>query len=197
MSKLFHEEELQKNTLSQMNELLEANFRHLRDLARSIESRLSHDSAEDRRIMNELAGMFSVTVVATYEGIVRETLIDYAGRFHQKYQSHVESDFSKMNARISLDNLKGYSKKFGLQEWVDPSSPQKEFTVFHKLYQEQRMIVERRFRKDMQQSYTNLFRWRHDYAHERSTSATFRDVYESHRVAQYVIRSFVKAFAQG
>ena len=46
-------------------------------------------------------------------------------------------------------------------------------------------------------SYKNLFDWRNAYAHDRATNATFNDVYESHRVAQYVIRTFIKAFDKG
>jgi hypothetical protein len=179
-----------------MHEFVDANFKHIRDLARSIDSRLNENTPIDRQIRSELSGMFAVTIVATYESIVRETLIDYAGRFHPKYQSHVMGDFSKMNARISLDNLKDYSKQFGLSPWRDADAP-KQATIFHQLLRDQRAVVERRFRKDLSTSYSSLFRWRNDYAHERSASTTFGEVYEAHRVGQYVIRTFVKAFSQG
>lgn len=177
-----------------MNESVEESFRHIRELAKSIDHRLDHANATDRRIRNELAGMFSVTIVATYEGIVRESLIEYAGQFHPKYQAHVEGDFAKMNARISVENLKNYSFQFGLPECRDPARPQKRQTRFHKILDERRLVVERRFRKDLLGSYQNLFRWRNDYAHERTATTTFGEVYEAHRVAQYVIRSFVAAF---
>lgn len=181
-----------------MNEVVESNFRHIRELARSIDARLDHDNATDRRIRNELAGMFAVTIVATYESIVRETLVEYAGRFHPKYQAHVEGDFAKMNAKISLDNLKSYSNQFGLSPWREAGAPKNgSGTTFHKLLKEKREIVERRFRKDLAQSYSNLFRWRNDYAHERSATTTFSEVYEAHRVGQYVVRTFVKAFEKG
>ncbi|MEW9922495.1 HEPN domain-containing protein [Marimonas sp. MJW-29] len=179
-----------------MDETVEANFKHIRDLARNIDERLNQDSAIDRRIRSELAGMFAVTIVATYESIVKETLIEYAGNFHPKYQFHVEGDFAKMNAKISLDNLKSYSRQFGLNSWTEPEAP-KNATIFHKLLSERKRVVERRFRKDLSQSYSNLFRWRNDYAHERTAATTFNEVYEAHRVAQYVIRTFVKAFDQG
>jgi len=179
-----------------MHEIVNSNFKHIRDLARSIDSRLNQDTAVDRKIRNELAGMFAVTIVATYESIVKETLIDYAGRFHPKYQSHVENDFKKMNAKITLDNLKKYSDQFGLTPWTEPNTP-KNATTFHRLLIENRVLVERRFRMDVAASYGNLFRWRNDYAHERSAATTFGEVYRAHRVAQYVIRTFVKAFEQG
>jgi len=177
-----------------MIELVNSNFKHIRELANDIDNRLSQSNAADRKIRSELAGMFAVTIVATYESIVKETLIDYAGKFHQKYQAHVENDFSKLNARISLADLKNYSKKFGLPAWAEPGAPKKNKTVFHKMLNEKRKVVERRFRKDLVKSYSNLFMWRNDYAHERSANTTFDEVYESHRVAQYVIRTFVKSF---
>lgn len=176
-----------------MNELVRENFAHLRRLSSSINARLNSDSADDRVIRNELAGMFAVTIVATYEGIVKATLIDYAERIHPKYGSHVENDFEKLNARISVDDLKKYSMMFGLPRWEAPQAKPKN-TVFDGKLAETRPIVERRFRRDMMGSYKNLFIWRNAYAHERSTSATLSDVYDSHRVAQYVIRSFVEAF---
>lgn len=178
-----------------MRDIVDDHFKHLRDLARSIDQRLGEDTADDRRIRSELSGMFAVTVVATYESIVKETLIEYAGRYHAKYRSHVEGDFAKMNTKISLDDLRSYSRQFGLDPWTGDGAP-KNATTFHRMLAERRKVVERRFRRDLGQSYSNLFRWRNDYAHERSATTTFGDVYDSHRVAQYVIRTFVDAFAE-
>ncbi|WP_106358384.1 HEPN domain-containing protein [Yoonia maritima] len=140
--------------------------------------------------------MFAVTIVATYEGIVKSTLMEYASKVHPKYLKYVEGDFHKSNARISGDDLKAYSVRFGLSRWEHAEAP-KNATTYHRIIAERRPVVERRFRKDMMGSYTNLFQWRNAYAHERSTSATLLDVYESHRVAQYVVGSFVKAFEEG
>jgi hypothetical protein len=179
-----------------MNETIDENFRHIRTLAADIDGKLTGTSVAEQRLRNELAGMFAVTIAATYEGIVRETLICYAGAFHPKYRNHVEKDFEKLNAKISLDDLAFYSRRFGLAEWTG-HKVKKNKTTFHKLLDEKRIKVERRFRADMLLSYENIFTWRHAYAHERKLSATFRDVYEAHRVAQYVIRSFVKAFEIG
>ena len=74
---------------------------------------------------------------------------------------------------------------------------EKNSTTFHRVLSEKRLVVERRFRADLIGSYENIFTWRNAYAHERTTTATFSDVYEAHRVAQYVVRSFVKAFEVG
>jgi len=176
-----------------MNESLEENFRHIRTLAEDIEARLNGTSTADQRLKNELAGMFAVTIVATYEAIVKETLISYAGTIHNKYREHIEKDFKRLNARISIDDLYKYSHHFGLTDWAGIGA-KKNATIFHKMIIEKKKIVERRFRSDLLVNYKNLFIWRNSYAHERATSATFNDVYNSHRVAQYVIRTFVKAF---
>lgn len=179
-----------------MNDLLTENFSHLRQLSRNIDARLNSDTATDRVIRNELAGMFAVTIVATYEGIVKTTLMDYASRVHPKYFKYVEKDFQKSNARISGNDLKEHSIRFGLSSWEHPNAP-KNATTYHRIIAERRPVVERRFRKDMMGSYTSLFQWRNAYAHERSTTATLLDVYEAHRVAQYVVASFVRAFEEG
>ena len=179
-----------------MNDTVEENFRHIRNLARDIENLLIGESTSQQQLSNEFAGMFAVTIAATYEGIIKETLIVYASTFHQKYKDHIEKDFGRLNAKISVDDLRGYSRRFGLSEWAGDGI-KKHSTIFHKILGETQLRVERRFRKDLITSYANLFTWRNAYAHERSTSATFKDVYEAHRVAQYVIRSFVKAFEIG
>lgn len=179
-----------------MNDIVDENFRHIRTLARDIDARLNGSSTAEQRLLNELAGMFAVTVAATYEGIIKETLVAYAGTFHPKYRDHIEKDFEKLNAKISINDLRGYSRRFGLTEWTG-RGVKKNSTTFHRILDEKKEVVERRFRVDLIASYENLFTWRNSYAHERATSATFRDVYESHRVAQYVVRSFVKAFEVG
>lgn len=179
-----------------MNDVVEENFRHIRNLAKDIEKLLDGESIAEQRLSNEFAGMFAVTIAATYEGIVKETLIAYAATFHPKYKDHIEKDFDRLNAKISVDDLRSYSLRFGLSEWSGIGI-KKNSTTFHKTLGQTKAVVERRFRKDLLISYKNLFTWRNAYAHERSTTATFRDVYEAHRVAQYVIRSFVRSFEIG
>jgi hypothetical protein len=179
-----------------MNEMVEENFRHIRILSKDIRNLLSVESTNEQRLGNEFAGMFSVTIAATYEGIVKETMISYAAKFHDKYKDHIKKEYDRINSKISIHDLKSYSVRFGLTEYTG-IGVKKNQTIFHKKLDEIKIIVERRFRKDLITSYENLFIWRHSYAHERSCTATLRDVYEAHRVAQYVIRSFVKAFEDG
>lgn len=179
-----------------MSEFLDDNFNHIRNLANDIDTRLSGVSTGEQRLRNELAGMFAVTIAATYEGIVKETLISYAAKVHPKYLDYIEKDLKQTNARISVDDLRAYSIRFGLTEWSGLGA-KKDSTTFHRVLNERKLTVERRFRADLIVSYTNLFRWRNAYAHQRTTTATIKDVYEAHRIAQYVIRSFVKAFELG
>jgi hypothetical protein len=193
---LFREKSLLTNCSLIMANIVDENFNHIRSLARDIEERLSGTSSAEQRLRNELAGMFAVTIAASYEGIIKETLISYASNFHTKYQNHVEKDFEKLNARITLADLISYSRRFGLTPWTG-HKVKKNYTTFHKVLFEKRDVVERRFRADLFRSYENIFMWRNSYAHERTTTATFSDVFEAHRVGQYVIRSFVTAFEAG
>lgn len=101
-----------------MNDIVDGSFLHIRSLARDIEERLGGTSTAEQRLRNELAGMFAVTIAASYEGIVKDTLILYASKFHSKYRDHIEKDFEKLNARISIDDLRMYSRRFGLSEWL-------------------------------------------------------------------------------
>lgn len=179
-----------------MSEKVRESFSHLRGLAGDIEEQISGPMARNRKLRNELAGMFAVTISATYEGIVKQTLIDYASTIHPKYKIYVEEEFAKLNARISIDDLKSYPRKFGLAEWTGKNA-KKNSTTFHKVLDEIRPNVERRFRADLLSSYSNIQAWRNAYAHEGSAIVTFRDVYESHRVGKYVIFAFSKAFGLG
>ena len=179
-----------------MNEMIRERFHHLRGLAWDIRAHLAGPQVKDQKLQNELSGMFAVTVSATYEGIVKQTLVDYAAGIHSKYKTHVENEFENFNAKITLDDLKSYSRKFGLSEWTG-HQVKKNSTTFHKILEEIRPTVERRFRADPLLSYKNIHTWRNAYAHEGFTIATFKDVFDSHRVGQYVIVAFSNAFKIG
>lgn len=178
-----------------IDKILES-FSHLKGLAGDIEAQISGSMVGDRKLKGEIAGMFAVTVSATYEGIIRQTLIDYAAGVHPKYKTHVEKDFENFNAKITIDDLKSYSRKFGLSEWKG-HQVKKNSTTFHKVLEDIRPKVERRFRSDLLSSYRNIHTWRNAYAHEGSIIATFNDVYDSHRVGKYVVLAFAKAFSIG
>ncbi len=176
-----------------MSDVLNEGFHHIRNLKRDFDRRFDTASTSDEALLNEIAGMFAVTIVATYEGVVKNTLISYADRCHSDYGNFIAMDFEKSNARVKIEHLKGYAKKFGIRAWHPPKAS-KVSTIFDEQLRNTRTVVERRFRRDMSQSYQNLFDWRNDYAHERKSTATLEDVYRSHQVGQYVVRTFVKTF---
>ena len=191
-----HEEALRNKCYLDMSNTLDENFQHIRNLACDIDKKLNGTSSSDQRLRNEIAGMFAVTIAASYEGIVKETLVEYAGRFHQKYRDHVQKDFQRLNAKISVKDLKDYSRNFGLDRW-EGHRAKKNSTTFHRILEDKQVKVAQRFGTDLITNYENIFAWRNAYAHERASTATFSDVYRAHRVAQYVVRSFVAAFDLG
>ena len=191
-----HEEALQTKCYLAMSNTLDENFQHIRNLACDIDKKLNGTSSSEQRLKNEIAGMFAVTIAASYEGIVKETLVEYAGKFHKKHRDHIQKDFQRLNAKISVTDLKDYSRNFGLEKW-EGHRAKKNSTTFHRILEDRKVKVERRFGTDLITNYENIFTWRNAYAHERNTTATFSDVYKAHRVAQYVVRSFVTAFDLG
>jgi hypothetical protein len=175
-----------------MNDLINENLVHLRELKRDFASRIDGSSNGDERLLNELAGMFAVTVVASYEGIVKETLISHAGRVHVKYEHFIQNEFGQMNSRITINDLKRYSNKFGLDRASDTGKAGQ--TIFHEAIRKRTPVIEKRYRTAFEKSYEKLFSWRNQYAHQRAAVATLDEVYNSHRVAKHVIIEFARSF---
>ncbi|MCY4259984.1 MAG: HEPN domain-containing protein [Rhodobacteraceae bacterium] len=178
-----------------MNTFLVQNFQHIRSLAQEMENIVSTAGSTTGTLQNELAGMFAVTIVATYESIVRDTLIAFAGCHHPKFEKYIENEFSRMNSRIAIDDLYRYSRSFGLAGWTDPGTGRRS-TIFHRLLNEQQSRIENRLRKDMKKCCKNLFDWRNDYAHNRTSKPTLGDICGSRRAAKYVIKAFSDAFEE-
>ncbi len=54
-----------------MSEAIDENFAHIRRLARDIANKFGNATTPEQILRNELAGMFAVTVAATYESLTR------------------------------------------------------------------------------------------------------------------------------
>ncbi len=179
-----------------MRDSLHENFLHIRSLAKEIDKYVIHANGVYAHLETNIAGMLAVSIVATYEDIVRSTLIEYAERNHPKFHTYVSIDFERMNSKINLSDLHHYSRKFGLSPWESEGS-QKDLTTFQKLLHFRKPDIERRLNRDLYMSYNNLFKWRIAYAHRRFSMATLKEVYTTHHVAKHVIKAFVDAFEQG
>ncbi|MBN8900151.1 MAG: hypothetical protein J0H57_03885, partial [Rhodospirillales bacterium] len=60
----------------------------------------------------DLAGLLVVSIVATYESCVKETLTGFAGRHHAQFGTFAQNHFGRLNSRISLSDLYGYARTF-------------------------------------------------------------------------------------
>ena len=158
-----------------MSEISKESFAHLRKLYNDINAQVPDGNLINQRLRNEIAGMFSVTIFATYEGVVKETLISYASKFHLKYQNHVERDYARMNSKITIGDLYSLSKTFGLPESTEKST-KKDSTLFHQELNKNKIFIEQRFRTQLIKNYENIFQWRNAYAHQRDSLVTLRNV---------------------
>ena len=42
-------------------------------------------------------------------------------KFHPKFENYIRLEFEKSNAKISMDDLRKYAKRFGIEEWHNPA----------------------------------------------------------------------------
>lgn len=132
----------------------------------------------------DLAGLLVVSIAASYETCVKETINNYAARHHVAFSNYTQNQYSRINSRISLNDLYLYTKTF------DNSVHQK----FSQLIVSRKSRMNRLFGKDPTQSYKQLLSWRHDFAHAGIRNTTVEEAIATHRIAKYVLYSFNEAF---
>ena len=60
----------------------------------------------------DLAGLLIVSIVATYESCVKETLIGCAGRHHAAFSEFCSRHYDKLNSKIGENDLYRYAELF-------------------------------------------------------------------------------------
>ena len=61
----------------------------------------------------ELAGLLVVTIAAYYEGCVKSTLVEHAAKRHVDFEEFTERYFSRLNSRVTVNDLHRYARLFG------------------------------------------------------------------------------------
>jgi hypothetical protein len=56
----------------------------------------------------DLAGLLVVSMAASYEACVKETLMNFAANHHAKFGNFAQNHFARLNSRIALADLYGY-----------------------------------------------------------------------------------------
>lgn len=132
----------------------------------------------------DLAGLLVVAIAASYEACVKETLVRYANQYHPEFGIFAQNQFKRLNSRVRLHDLHGYTKTFG------DASNQK----FGTLVRAHRHKIRERVGIDIVQSYEQILNWRHDFAHEGVRNTTVEEAMATHRRGKRVLYLFDAAF---
>jgi hypothetical protein len=132
----------------------------------------------------DLAGLLVVSMAASYESCVKETLVTYATNHHAAFGNFATNNFAKLNSRISLSDLYGYAKTF------DSSVHDR----FGQLLDRRKKLIDRRLGKSIVESYSQVLNWRNAFAHAGIRNTTIEEAIVTHRLAKRVLYTFDQAF---
>jgi len=129
---------------------------------------------------SDLAGLLVVMTCATYETCVKNILYSYAGRHSPLFKVYVENKYEKINSKIEISDLHTYAKTFH-------SDLGKKFKESLNAKSEKYLL---KANKDIKQSYTQLLKWRHSFAHTGARVTTVEEVLQHHSYAKRVLFIF-------
>lgn len=132
----------------------------------------------------DLAGLLVVSMAASYEACVKETLMSYAARHHAQFGNYAQNQFAKLNSRISMNELNGYARTFD-------SKVHRRFT---ELISHRKGRMKTKIGRDFTDAYAQILSWRHDFAHAGIRNTTISEALLTHRLAKRVLLAFDDAF---
>ena len=135
----------------------------------------------------ELGGLLTVAIASSYENAVKGVLIDYSSRHHHEFGAFVERNFEKLNSKVSIGDLYRYAEVAG--PVVSSAFKQK-----HKRY---KALCLRFARVNIDESYKQILRWRHAYAHAGQKSTSLEEAFRKHEEAKRILYGFASAFERG
>lgn len=134
-----------------------------------------------------LSGLLILNYAATIENCIKICVRDFALRQHPVVSAMVDHHYSKLNSKITFDDIKDNVLKPLGSKYVN---------AFKDRLNKEEDYYMRRYRTSMKGTYSNLITWRHAYAHQgsfinsKSSPASFEEVASSLRVVRDVIRYF-------
>lgn len=132
----------------------------------------------------DLAGLLVVTIAASYETCVKETLVSYAGRHHTAFETFATNNYRKLNSRISINDLHSYTNTF------DDNVCKR----FKEILSDRRKRIDERIGKNIETAYKQVLSWRHDFAHAGVRNTTIEEAVVTHHLAKRVLYAFDDAF---
>jgi hypothetical protein len=142
------------------------------------------DLIEAAQFRADLAGLLVVSMAASYENCVKETLVTYATNRHVAFGNFATNNFSRLNSRISLSDLYGYAKTFDSGV----------YDRFGLLLDRRKKLIDKRLGKSIVESYSQILNWRNSFAHAGTRNTTIEEAVATHRLAKRVLYTFDRAF---
>ncbi|MET4483134.1 HEPN domain-containing protein [Bradyrhizobium sp. F1.13.3] len=163
---------------------LDLHFDRLERLVGEVRQFVPTDQVETAEFRADLAGLLVVSIAASYESCVKETLVTYASGHHSAFGNFATNNFAKLNSRIAVSDLYSYARTF------DSGVHDK----FGKLLTRRKKAIDKRLGKNILDSYEQILSWRHAFAHAGIRNTTIEEAMATHRFAKRVLYVFDQAF---
>lgn len=164
---------------------MDCHLNKIDDLALEISKYVPEGNIGAQAFRADLAGLLVVTIAASYEACVKETLINYASRHHVAFGNFAQNNYSKINSRIKINDLKSYARLFGANIERD----------FKAKVAEKRARISGRLGINIENRFEQILDWRHDFAHAWKNNTTVEEALRTHRFGKRVLYAFDEAFA--
>jgi hypothetical protein len=163
---------------------LNVHFDRIERLVLEMRRFVPSDKIETAQFRADLAGLLVVSMAASYESCVKETLVTYATGHHVAFGNFALKNYAKLNSRVSLSDLYGYARTFdsGVHD------------RFGWLLDRRKKTIDKRLGMNIVKSYGQILSWRHDFAHAGIRNTTIEEAMATHRFAKRVLYVFDQAF---
>ncbi|GAB9224935.1 hypothetical protein BDS110ZK18_67210 [Bradyrhizobium diazoefficiens] len=163
---------------------LDLHFNRIEQLVAEMRQFVPTDVVGVAQFRADLAGLLVVSMAASYESCVKETLINYATNHHVAFGNFATNNFAKLNSRIAIKDLNKYARTF--DDGVH--------SRFRQALAERKRRIDARIGKNIEASYEQILSWRHDFAHAGIRNTTIEEAVVTHRLAKRVLYAFDDAF---
>lgn len=163
---------------------LDVHFKRIEQLVAEMQQFVPSDVVGVAQFRADLAGLLVVSMAASYESCVKETLVTYASAHHASFGNFTSKNYQKLNSRITINDLYNYARTF------DDGVHQR----FKALLDQRKRKIDARIGKNIESSYNQILSWRHDFAHAGIRNTTIEEATSTHRLAKRVLYTFNEAF---
>jgi hypothetical protein len=163
---------------------LDLHFNRIEQLVAEMRQFVPSEIVEAAQFRADLAGLLVVSMAASYESCVKETLVTFATNQHIVFGNFTSNNYKKLNSRISIGDLHQYATTF--DDGVG--------NRFKSLLDKRKRRIDARIGKNIESSYKQILSWRHDFAHAGIRNTTIEEAVITHRLAKRVLYTFDEAF---